>query len=108
MPLYSHECNHCKTVHDFFRPMSRAADRERCPACGHETERLYSSTVPKEFAPYHDEKFGCEVTSIRHEEKLMRKHGQVYTRDAMSGWKNQGMMKEMIHKKQWEKSRGLI
>lgn len=107
MPIYQHDCQKCNKTHDFFRPVSQAANEERCPNCNGKTSRVYSFATEKEFTPYYDQKFGCEVLSSGTERKLMKKHKQVYTRDALSAFRDKDMIKAKLDKKRWEIKKGI-
>lgn len=107
MPLYEHICNDCKRIHDFFRPLSQSSAEERCPTCDGETSRVYSYSTPKEFTPYYDQKFKCEIRTDGQERKQMKKHKQVYTRDALSGFRDKEMIKSILDKKKWNMKRGI-
>ena len=107
MPLYEHRCESCKRIHDFFRPVSQAATEERCPICDGETSRVYSYSTPKEFTPYYDQKFKCEIRTDGQERKQMKKHKQVYTRDALTAFRGQQQIKQILDKKKFDMKRGI-
>ena len=67
---------------------------------------MFTSSVPKEFKSYYDEKFGREVTSLKQEERLMKKHKQIYSRDAFR--KFNPRTEAAIDKKKWEMRKGLV
>ena len=81
MPVYSHLCETCHKTHDFYRPMSRASDIERCPDCKSETSRIYSFGKEKEFFEYEDAEYGASIHSKRQERQLMKAHGHVDFRE---------------------------
>ena len=80
-PLYDHFCDSCEKGLVFFRPVEECGKSENCTDCGKKTKRIYSFNVQKEFTPFFDEQYGTVISSRRQEERLMRKHGHVYTKD---------------------------
>ena len=57
--------------------MAECSKIEICPDCDNPTVRLYGYVKAKEFQPYYDEKYKCEITTAGQEAKLMKKHGDI-------------------------------
>ncbi len=103
-PVYEFQCPRCKDDEGrekniaVFRPMARAGEPEHCPDCGSVAERVYAFSRPKEFVSFFDEQFGTVISSARQEQKLMRKHGKVFTADTPAYKKFKDKIKR-AHKK---------
>lgn len=109
-PVYEFQCGRCKDDEgheknfEVVKPIARSGEPESCPDCGAPAERVYSFSKAKEFIPFYDEKYGKVVTSSKHHEKLMKKHGEIYTRDVP----RTDRTKEQIKQWKFRKSRGLV
>ena len=105
MPVYEYSCSACsrKKPFEVVKPISRASDPEQCPYCGAVSERVYSYSTPKEFNQFFDERYGVVVSSAKHQERLMKKHGDIYTADVPKS----DRVRERIKEWKFRKNRGL-
>ena len=103
MPAYDYECPNCKKAFTEFKPMSQSQTPSRCPDCDNVGERLYTASPLPQFKEYYDEQFGAYISSARQEEKLMKKHKQIYTADIPKSNK----VKALMDKKKWELKKGI-
>ena len=103
MPVYEYSSHDGKKPFEVVKPISRASDPEKCPCCGGPSERVYSYSTPKEFNQFFDERYGVLVSSAKHQERLMKKHGDIYTADVPKS----DRVRERIKEWKFRKNRGL-
>jgi hypothetical protein len=99
-------CTSFGKIVDVSKPMQESSRREYCPTCLKEMDRVYSSARTPEFWSFWDEQYGCEISSRKQEERLMRKHGHIYTRD--SKWIRDPKYKQLSDKAKWKQGKVLV
>ena len=88
--IYEYKCESCKNpqgdlhTFDVVKHHSSSSRGEWCPLCGRAARRIYGFKRTKEFVPFFDELYNCEITSQRQEDKLMKEHGHIDIRDNKS------------------------
>lgn len=82
--IYEFICPVCKQVVSVSRPISRCSETEICTKCNTSMDRIYNFQRKREFQPYYDEQYRCEISSYGQEKRLMKQHGHIYAHDLLS------------------------
>lgn len=84
MPYYQYQCKKCQKPSERVLMMCDSESPQVCD-CGGDLERIYRAPKFESFNSYYDEGFKTTVISKKQEQRLMKKHGQVYTADTKAG-----------------------
>lgn len=84
MPYYQFQCKKCQKPSERVLMMCECESPQVCE-CGGKLERIFKAPRYESFDAYYDEGFKTVVLSKKHEQRLMRKHGQVYAADTKAG-----------------------
>lgn len=84
MPNYGYKCTSCSHYFERFKPMAESGSDDECPVCANKSSRVYEFHQKPDFQEYYDEQYNTNIRSQKQEEKLMKKHGHIYTADTKS------------------------